>query len=391
MKKVLLASTAIAGATLLAAPAFAQPVVSDNYEVSISGNLRVSLVGADEDFEAFGTGDRGYSLKSDESEVAFSASATMDNGIQYGFQLELQTQTDDTNSSDETWGFIDGFFGRIELGDQDDAADRIFVGGEDAAAGRGGFNGDPFALVPAGDRTGSAAAITGIGVNATGDATKVIYFTPRVAGIQGGVSFTPDSGQTGGAAASDTGTDFQEVISVGANFSQSFNGVTVTVAGIGEFGENEAATTNDVERFGFGGKVDYMGFSGAVGWVDNADTGISSVASTTGSSANGADAGYAISAGASYSTGPWKVGVSYLHGERDAGTFAATGTGLADPQTDIVSVGGNYAVAPGLDLAADINFFSLENSQSSDGTAAATTNDRDQDGTSFVLSAIFGF
>ena len=391
MKKVLLASTAIAGATLLAAPAFAQPVVSDKYEVSISGNLRVSLVGADEDFEAVATGDRGYSLKSDDSKVNFRASANMDNGIQYGFQLELLTKTGDDGGSDETWGFIDGFFGRIELGDQDDAADRMFVGGEDAAAGRGGFNGDPFALVPEGDRKGSAAAITGIGVNATGDATKVIYFTPRVAGIQGGVSFTPDSAQTRAAAASDTGDDFQEVISVGANFNHSFNGVTVTVAGIGEFGENEASTMNDLERFGFGGKVDYMGFSGAVGWVDNADTGISSDAGMTGSSANGADAGYAISVGASYSTGPWKVGVSYLHGERDAGTFGTTGTGLADPQTDIVSVGGNYAVAPGLDLAADINFFSLENSQSSDGTAAATTNDRDQDGTSFVLSAMFGF
>ncbi len=386
MKKVLLASTAIVGATLIAAPAFAQPVVSDMYEVTISGNLRVSLVGANEDFEAVADSNRGYNLKSDESEVAFSASASMDNGIQYGFQLELQTQTNDTKNSDETWGFIDGFFGRIELGDQDDAADRIFVGGEDAGAGRGGFNGDAFALVDKG------AAITGIGVNATGDATKVIYFTPRVAGVQGGISFTPDSGQEGSdGGGADTGSDFEEVISVGANFSQSHNGITVTVAGIGEFGEAETATTNDIERLGFGGKIDYMGFSGAVGFVDNADTGISSAAATTGSSANGADAGYAISVGASYSTGPWKIGVAYLHGESDAGTFDATGTSIADPESNIVSVGGNYAVAPGLDIAADINFFSLENSLSSDGASAATTNNRDQDGTSFVLSASFGF
>ena len=367
MKKVLLASTAIVGATLIAAPAFAQPVVSDKYEVTISGNLRVSLVGADEDFEAAAS-TRDYNLKSDDSEVKFSASANMDNGIQYGFQLELQTKTTNDTNADETWGFIDGFFGRIELGDQDDAADRMFVGGEDAAAGRGGFNGDPFALVDKG------VAITSIGVSATSDATKVIYFTPRAAGVQGGISFTPDSG------------DFQEVISVGANFSQSHSGVTVTVAGIGEFGEAETATKNDIERLGFGGKIDYMGFSGAVGFVDNADTGI-----TKGSSANGADAGYAISAGASYSTGPWKIGVAYLHGESDAGTFTDTGTSIADPESNIVSVGGNYAVAPGLDIAADINFFSLENSLSSDGASAATTNDRDQDGSSFVLSATFGF
>ena len=52
MKRVLLASTAIVGASLIAAPAFAgTPVVGDNYEVSISGNLRVSFVAANPDVE----------------------------------------------------------------------------------------------------------------------------------------------------------------------------------------------------------------------------------------------------------------------------------------------------------------------------------------------------
>ena len=52
------------------------------------------------------------------------------------------------------------------------------VGGEDAAAGRGGFNGDPFDLVAtrgsAGPGSANIHAITDADVSATGDATKVI-------------------------------------------------------------------------------------------------------------------------------------------------------------------------------------------------------------------------
>ena len=375
MKRVLLASTAIVGASLIAAPAFAgTPVVGDNYEVSISGNLRVSFVAANPDVETPalpGTADaaptnRGYSLKADDSGVAFGASATMDNGIQYGFNLALQTQTSNTVNSDETWGFVDGFFGRIEMGDQDDAGDRIFIGGEDRTAGRGGWDGAPFDLVVTG------AAKTGIGPSSTGDATKVIYFTPRFSGFQAGVSITPDSGQDGGAAPSDVGPGFEGVVSIGGNYTGSFSGASVSVSGTYEHGDAEAPLTNDSTVYGFGGSVDYMGFGVAAGYVDSGDGGLA-----TGSTA---DLGWGVSVGANYSTGPWKVGLSYLHAEIDAG-----GT-TPDPDTDIISVGGNYAVAPGLGLAVDANFFSLENA-----LTTTTANDTDQDGQSYVLSVIFGF
>lgn len=399
MRAGLLASTAIVGLAVgSAAPSFAGvPIVADNYKVSIEGNFRVSFTAADEDHDSvtFPPTDRGYNLAADASEVKFEAEVTLDNGIEYGVEIQIKTQSDDTTNADETWGFVSGFFGRIEIGDQDDAGDRLHIGGEDAAAGRGGFDGDPFDLVAtegsAGPGSANIAAITESDVSATGDATKVIYFTPRVAGIQGGISITPDEEQDGGATPNDADGSFENVVSVGANVAREVSGATMTVSGVGEFGDHETPRRKGVVRYGFGAKVDYMGFSAAGSYVDNGDTGLRTNDNRTESTANGADAGWVVTAAARYATGPWRIGVAWLHGERNSGTFAGTGIEISDPVTDIVSITGDYIVAPGLKIATDLNFFSLDNALSSGGTTAADTNDLDQDGTSYVLSLIFDF
>ncbi len=97
MKKVLLASTALAGASLLATSANAgTPIVSDNQEVEISGTMRFSIHGAGQDVRSplggqqneKGEG-RGYKFASDESEVKFGADAAADNGLEFGLEIEI--------------------------------------------------------------------------------------------------------------------------------------------------------------------------------------------------------------------------------------------------------------------------------------------------------------
>ncbi len=66
MRKLLLASTALVGASMLAAPAMAgTPTVSDDFSVSIGGNLRFSVLIVDQDLST-GRG-QGYKFRSDES------------------------------------------------------------------------------------------------------------------------------------------------------------------------------------------------------------------------------------------------------------------------------------------------------------------------------------
>ena len=379
MRKLLLASTALVGASMLAAPAMAgTPSVGDDFSVSIGGNLRFSVLIYDQDLSE-GRG-RGYKFQSDESEVKFSAEATADNGLNYGFQLEVNTQTDDQDAADETWMFIDGgdAWGRVELGDQDDAGDRMFVAGEDVMAGRGGFDG------AVGNAFKFDKAVSGPSLSPSSDATKIIYFTPRFAGLQLGASWTPDNGQKGGQDLKkqpDNNGDFENVYSLGVNFQNTFNGTGITVAAVyfggdGEpdtsGGANTGTTVEDLERWGVGGQVTFAGFDFAVGYVDLGEGGITEPT-------NDADNGSWWDVAVRYTTGPWKVGVGYFSSEKDFGTTAAC---LCDSEVDILSIGFNYAVAPGWAIASDINFVEAENINAAGD---------DNDGTVFVISSTMSF
>ena len=372
MKKVLLASTALAGASLLATSANAgTPIVGDNQEVTISGNVRFSIHAAGQDVRNPGGGNnkgetRGYKFQTDESEVKFAARAAADNGLEFGLEIEILTEPGDAGGSDEAWIFLqfEGA-GRVELGDQDGAADRILVDASDVAAGRGGFDGPPGTLFNFG-----SVARTGPGNNITGDATKVTYFTPRFGGFQAGASFTPDVNQTGGAAEPDNNNTYSNVVSLGANFQQTFNNVGVIISAVGEFGENEdtsAATGfEDAELWAVGANVTFGGFAIGAGYHDRRDTGITKVAS-----AAGADAGSWFDVGASYTTGPWKIWAGYFRSENDQ-------AGASKAEMDFGTVGVTYNVAPGLSVKTDLNYIDVKN-----GFTGTQTNN---EGYTFVLS-----
>ncbi len=371
MKKALLATSALAGASLLATSAVAgTPTVGDNLEVSISGTVRFSVAYGNADID---TNQRGYSFTTDESEVAFNAKATTDSGIDYGLSIEIQTQPNDVNNADEAWVFLAGDFGRVELGDQDGAADRLFVAGEDVMVGRGGFDGPTARHFNFG-----AATRTGPAINITGDAPKAIYFTPRVAGFQAGVSWTPDTGAIGATTTTDLAgsTNFENVVSFGANYQQSFNDVTITLAGVAEFGdaEDNAATSatrqEDAEIWGIGAKVDFAGFSVGGGFVDFNETGVSNANATA-----GADAGSWWNIAGSYKTGPWAVSVGAFFGQND------NTAGNGDNEVDIYSLAFTYNFAPGLDIKGDYNFIEVDNA----GTAT------DNEGQTAVLSVQASF
>ena len=137
MKKTLLATTALVGASLLAAPANAGTVGSrDQMNVTLGGIFWFSAYLKDEDVSTL---NRGVGFTVSESEVWFGASATADNGIKYGVNIELNGGAADGTAADEAWAFLDSdAWGRIELGDQDDATNRMQLGAWNAAKGAGG-------------------------------------------------------------------------------------------------------------------------------------------------------------------------------------------------------------------------------------------------------------
>jgi hypothetical protein len=316
------------------------PIVGDNLEVTISGTVRVVLPFASVDID---NTDRGYSLQSDESEIVFSATGVADNGLEYGLVIEQQTQTDDTANSDETYIFFtDESFGRVELGDQDGAFDRMFVGAKNVQAGRGGFDGPAFEHAATG-----AAAITGPSPNFAGDATKAIYFTPRFSGFQVGASFTPDSGAGGGTQTTDNNGDFNNLVDIGVNFVGNFGDAGVTVGAVGQFSDHETSATEGAENWSIGAKVDFAGFSVGAHYQDLGDSGIAD--------ASTADAGTVWDIGLGYSSGPWAVGIGAMFTEN------ANALNAGDSEVEVYTINGTYNFAPGLKIVADLNFIDVDN------------------------------
>lgn len=376
-KKVLLGGTALAGIAALALPASAGQVGSkDAMSVTLGGELRFNVALIDQDVSA--TVGRGYQFRVDESEIKINAKNTADNGLEYGVGIELNAGAGDTSDADEAFAFVDSdSWGRIEMGDQDDATDRMHIAAHGVLVGRAGADGDPADFIAFGTGSGISAP----GVDSTSDDTKLTYFSPRFAGFQLGGSLTPDSGETSGGAAtadSDADGDFENVFGLAVNYKGKFDEVGFEASLIGEFGDSEtaggAATEGDIETVGVGVNVTFAGFGLGAEYVDFAEKGVAAATRTA-----GGDAGSYYQLGASYQTGPWGVSLGWF----DSSVSNPTGSG-GDTDINIVSLDAAYDVAPGWELMASLHLVEADNIN-------ATATEVDNDGTVFVISNAFKF
>ncbi len=377
-KQVLLGGTALVGAAAMVLPAHAGQVGSkDAMSVTLGGEFRFIVGFSDQDVSAgFG---RGYEFHGDESEVKVSAKNTADNGLEYGVAIELNAGGSDGSAADEAYAFVDSEqWGRIEMGDQDDATDRMFVHGYDVLVGRAGSDGDVADFI----QFGTGRAISAPGVDSTSDDTKLTYFTPRFAGFQLGASLTPDSGVDAGTAdlfgETDNDGDFENVFGFGANYRGKFDEVGITVAAIAEMGDSETAsgadTEGEIETFGLGANLTYGGFGIGGSWVDFAEKGLAQGVRTA-----GGDAGSYFDIGVSYGAGPWGISFGWF----ESSVSNATGAG-SDTDVQIWSVDAAYQVAPGWELAAALHLVDAENIN-------ATAVEVDNDATLFLISNEFKF
>jgi len=198
MRKLLLSSTALAtAAALTAGAALADVSISGYYEwkhLSRSSQVVVN---------------DGTSMASD-SEIAFAFSNKTDSGLTISMVTELAA--DDTNGEiDESSLSISGGFGKIVLGQNDNAADNYGVDVGDVVAEE---------ETPTGTDT---LAMLNTDVVSSGDLNKITYHIPAMGGFNGGISYT-DSG-------SDDTTGAQDTIEMGASYAMSAGGANITLSG----------------------------------------------------------------------------------------------------------------------------------------------------------------
>jgi len=356
MKKFLLGTTALVG--IVASASFASAAdKAAPLTITLGGTVKAVYGLANEDGDKNQRPDAFYN----DSDVTLRANGTAAAGWKYGGRIKLATSTSDTNNGERRMAYYaPNKFGTGGIdGDYKEFVVNNFDGG--SATGNGLADG----------RKSLAGLTEMFKAFDTDYASKVTYFTPRVAGFQFGASYAPDlngdkasagSRRSEGFNGSSGVTDdllnresFQNAYELGLNYVNTFSGVGVAVSAthVGAEAKDDISATpkryQDLSAYQLGGQLSYLGWTLGGGYVFQGDSGYEKTA-------NRSDAqGYNL--GLQYETGPFVVGASALWAENEG----KQGVGnQRDQKLDTYSLGATYVVAPGLSTFIEGTLFNYE-------------------------------
>ena len=342
MKKVLLGTTALLGAGLVASPAFA----ADGIKLGVGGFFKTAyMMNFDDDSEGEPGNERNTDGVFSDAEIHFTGSTVLDNGLEVGARVELEGEDDAGDQIDEAWIYFSGGFGELRMGSDDDAlANACIV----PPGGTGNFS--AFSPNQWGANTHTSNSVCS-GVDDRGDAQKFVYITPSFAGFQFTGSYTPNGGDerhgdgVGAHLGMPANADGESRHNVSGYLSYQFDGDgwgLTAGAGASFEGHVEQAPGPDRDEQEFyqaGLNLTFGNFS--VGGVfeyyndlldqgdDNIDT-------------------WVAGAGIAYSFDAWTVGLQYSHGDSEN-----DGSNGGESTQDRAVLTGNYAMGPGINIDAE--------------------------------------
>jgi predicted porin len=339
MKKSLLATTALAalGAVAVASPASAK------FEVGVSGYME----------QWFGYSDNKESVNADSdsfdqvSDVEFNIDfkQTLDNGLEIGGQIQVEGQQTG-GEADEQYIFMNGSFGRIEIGTDNGAAYRMHYGV--ASNGIGIDEGDWASLWIPGTQTESRA--TSIGAGIENDQNKITYFSPRVSGIQLGATYIPEmdvNQQAPVAGGTEADAIRDNAFSLAANYQTSFDALSI-MASVG-YTDAGNGVAGDHTGLNAGLRVGFGGFTASLAYGEEDDE-----------SANNDEVAI-FGVGLGYKAGPAGVSIAYIRGEDSADNF----------KQNALELGASYVMGPGVTAKGSLYYADAKNAgaQAADGIA----------------------
>lgn len=363
----------------LCAPASADEV---SYDWGGQGSLTGFLIDQDE-VAGNDLNDFGFAA---EGKVWGRVKLLRDLGTEYGLRAQLRFQSGEhefSNDSirgapdfvDEVWAYVQTAFGRVTIGLEDGAADSAGIYAPTVSE----INriDDPRAY-PLQDPLSSSftpfspnGAHMRTDLNSSGDAFKIIYYSPRLIGVQLSASYAPELTRGLNDLFDSDGRDEQSNIwEVGVNYQGSLSSFDVGfyagyVAGysdnqtVGNTVQLTAArlsngtpftftskpfTPDDLQEWGAGAQVAYEGLkvggayrvtniAGGAGLADKALAPSLSVGCSMIAGCVLADSDTTIwSAGATYETGPWRFGANYVNLEEELPPFIDSTGGPAVPR-----------------------------------------------------------
>lgn len=348
IKKILIGTTALLAAGAISSAAQA----SDPVKLQLGGFLEYWVAAADQD------GDLGLPVNSfdvqGEGEIYFKGETVLDNGLTVGVMVQLEAGADNNEGDivDESYFYVSGTYGKVMAGSLDNASYLMRATAPNAAYTEVDDTAIPAYLV----NPGLTDNITDTDFD--GDANKISYFTPKIYGLQLGVSYSGSNDSSGddASAVSETirkATDFDQTYAVGLSYERDLGPVGLLATAGYTISEGNGFT-GDVQDWAFGLNLTYEGFT-----LGGAYRGISAGENTSASDKDG----YAWDAGLMYEEGPYAVSVNYRKS-------SARGTSAAGKdEIDMYALGGKYALGPGVDLWAQLAYANY------DAETGGTSND----------------
>ncbi|ALG70072.1 major outer membrane protein OmaA [Azospirillum thiophilum] len=392
MNRYLLAGSAAIALALGAGAANAQA----KFDVKVGGDAYFEGGYVDQDLD---TGLRSTEFRN-RMRINIIPTAKADNGLEYGARLRMRSvggaNNARTTDNDRAYIFAQGSFGQVRMGTQNTFSDETYVTAPQDYLPLGIYDGVTAFLGSNTDISGGFASLNGGSMLVQslvpdGNSSKIVYFSPRFAGLQVGASYTPrnDSSNTDvnrtdpvGTVAGQFATTFTDMVEVGANYSNTFGGVALKASAGYFWGQavddvtagGVSSNYKDLNAWQLGAQVGYAGFSVGGSYVD------------FGKSGQNERAGYFTEnsrnwvVGVQYTTGPIVVGANYKNG-KDAGSLLSRG----ERELQVYEIGVGYTVAPGFTLQAQYDYFEAD----SDQTTAAV--DRDDKGNVVILRSVLAF
>ncbi|MGQ0664795.1 MAG: porin [Pseudomonadota bacterium] len=304
-------------------------------------------------------------VKSD-SEIWFLGRTTLANGITFGFDVQLEANTS-ADQIDESFMFIEGAFGRVLVGSENNAAYLMNYQSPEGGVGIG-FQEGPSGGNWVGNFTGSGQGDSTFSATNLrffdNDSEKLTYFTPRMAGFQAGLSYIPHASQdiqgqnqtrvarlTAAGANQAAPAAYHQGWAGGLNFVQTVGGVNVAVAGgYMRWNADETPVTAagltvpDPHAWSAGFNLGYMGFVLGGSFAD-----ISKGRGGAGTSVTRAVDGRGWDLGLSYTWGPAAVALSYYSGKNEDLISQP-----ADDKHRSWHLSGSYTLGPGVALRGTI-------------------------------------
>lgn len=405
MRKILLSTSAMIG--LAFATGNTNNSVANNPQdpcLKITGKTTVStyVFNADKSVEnttANGGAGKGLTTRVENSKIKFNVKGSTEafGGLDYSLLIALTGDTSKGKSASETVIKLENpSYGQLSFGDTQGPDGFKKLGANSVIGGLGGFSGDLKDIINV-----PAEVVWSNGLEGSpSKATKLVYISPRIEGLQFGVSFTPNTQQKGTTLLSQTitnskkGFDRNNLVGL-LSYENTFNGIDVGISLTGIKGDTSSATgvskdkkTKDDIRFqknqswAIGGKIGYYGWEIGAEYMDNR----ASYANKTHYDEN-RDSGKIVNIGISYSFGASKVSAGAFHSTKNVGTISSLGKALNESKDQeslgkatakIFSLTYDYKVAPGLSLFAEANHFDLqsnENAQKTQVSLAEITGD----------------